>query len=73
MWFIPYCSYEPKSHKNWRKIQCEWKNVLDILAILFTLLIIPPRTDNSDWQWVFAALAYIFQGLRIFKYAIIVE
>lgn len=73
MWFISYCSYVPKSRKNWQKIQCEWKNVLDILAILFTLLIIPPRAGNSDWHWVFAALAYIFQGLRIFEYAVIVE
>ena len=51
----------------------EWNNVLDILGIVFTLLIIPPRVVNNDWQWVFAALAYIFQGLRIFKHAVMIE
>jgi len=51
----------------------EWSSVLDILAIVFTLLIIPPRAVNNDWQWVFAALAYIFQGLRIFKHAVMIE
>ena len=70
-----YCSNACK--KNWDKIQpthiMEWNNVLDVLAIMFTLLIIPPRAFNNDWQWVFAALAYIFQGLRIFKHAVMIE
>ena len=35
------------------------------------LLIIPFRVVDSDNQWVFAALAFMFHGLRIFKYAIL--
>ena len=51
----------------------DWKNILDVLAILFTMFIIPFRIADNDWQWMFAALAYIFHGLRIFKYAVILE
>ena len=48
----------------------EVKNILDVLAILATLLIIPCRIADDDCQWVFAAIAYILQGLRIFKHAV---
>ena len=48
----------------------DWQNMLDDLAILCILLIIPFRVFDSDNQWVFAALAFMFHGLRIFKYAI---
>ena len=48
----------------------DWQNLLDDLAILCVLLIIPFRILDSDNQWIFAALAFMFHGLRIFKYAI---
>ena len=48
----------------------DWQNMLDDLAIIFVLLIIPFRIADSDNQWLFAALAFMFHGLRIFKYAI---
>ena len=47
-----------------------WQNMLDDLAILCILLIIPFRIADSDVQWVFAALTFMFHGLRNFKYAI---
>ena len=49
----------------------DWTNRLDIIAIFLTLLIIPFRIADHDWQWVFVALAYILYTLRIFKYAAI--
>ena len=48
----------------------DWQNILDDVAILCILLIIPFRILDRDVQWVFAALAFMFHGLRIFKYAI---
>ena len=48
----------------------DWKNILDDLATISFLLIIPFRIAGSDVQWVFAALAFLFQGVRIFKYAV---
>ena len=48
----------------------DWQNILDDVAILCILLIIPFRILDRDVQWVFAALAFMFYGLRIFKYAI---
>ena len=48
----------------------DWQNILDDLAILCILLIIPFRIADSDVQWVFAALTFMFHGLRTFKYAI---
>ena len=60
----------------WNLLQALWlyitdlQNVMDVLAISATLLIIPCRIADHDCQWVFAAIAYILQGLRIFKHAI---
>ena len=47
--------------------------LLDNLAILLTLLVIPFRIADLDEQWVFVALAYILHCLRVFKYAIIIK
>lgn len=47
--------------------------MLDDLAILCFLLIIPFRIADSDVQWVFAALTFMFHGLKIFKYAIMFQ
>lgn len=44
-----------------------------MLAIITTLLIIPFRAMNSDVQWAFASLTYVFHSLRIFEYAIILR
>ena len=43
-------------------------NYLDLASIFTPLLIIPFRVANLDVQWVFAALAYLFVGLKMFKY-----
>jgi hypothetical protein len=68
---------EPKSHPYVEVMKdviseyfLNWQNLLDDLAILFVLLIIPFRIADSQNQWIFAALAFMFHGLRIFKYAI---
>ena len=45
-------------------------NILDDFALLFFFLIIPFRIADSNTQWTFAALTFMFQGLRIFKYAV---
>lgn len=47
----------------------DYYNYLDASAVIFTLLIIPTRVAGSDVQWIFAALSYLFNGLRAFKYA----
>ena len=47
----------------------DYYNYLDASAVIFTFLIIPSRVAGSDVQWIFAALAYLFNGLRAFKYA----
>ena len=47
----------------------DYYNYLDASAVIFTLLIIPTRVAGSDYQWIFAALGYLFNGLRAFKYA----
>ena len=41
------------------------------LARLLTLLIIPFRITNLNFQWAVAAIAYILQGLSVFEYALI--
>ena len=51
----------------------DWTNWLDMLSIAASLLGIPFRIANLDVQWVFASLGYIFHGLRIFEYAIILR
>ncbi len=61
------------SDKSFRKYLTDWTNWFDMLAISMTLLIIPFRFTNLNVQWIFAALAYIFHGLRIFEYAIILR
>ena len=43
-------------------------NYLDLASIFTPLLIIPFRMTNLDVQWMFAALAYLFVGLKMFKY-----
>lgn len=50
-----------------------WQNWLNMFATLATLLIIPGRISDGDWQWVFATLAYILHGLRVFEYAVMFE
>ena len=63
--------HREKAHRNaLKEYLTDWNNFLDVFAILTTLLIIPFRIADNDWQWVFAAIAYIFHGLRIFKYAV---
>lgn len=47
----------------------DYYNYLDASAVIFTFLIIPFRAIGSDVQWIFAALSYLFNGLRAFKYA----
>ena len=55
------------SHKLHYFLDCY--NYLDASAVIFTFLIIPSRVAGSDVQWIFGALAYLFNGLRAFKYA----
>ena len=47
----------------------DYYNYLEASAVIFTFLIIPFRAIGSDVQWIFAALSYLFNGLRAFKYA----
>ena len=43
-------------------------NYLDLASIFSPLLLIPFRVTNLDTQWVFASLAFLFVGLKMFKY-----
>jgi ankyrin repeat protein len=43
-------------------------NYLDIAAIASPLLIIPFRIANLNVQWLFSAFAFLFVGMRMFKY-----
>jgi len=48
-------------------------NYMALVAVVFILIIIPLRITGSDVQWVFAALAYILQGLATFKFTLVVR
>ena len=64
----------PPNKLLWRAVKSYfgyWQNWMDMLAIISTVLIIPFRIADSDWQWRFAALAFIFHGLRLFKFAVL--
>ena len=61
------------SGKKCSRYFTDWNNWLDIAAITTTILIIPLRFANLDVQWIFASLTYMFHGLRVFKYAIILR
>ena len=65
--------FGPSSERSLKRYFGDWSNWLDITAIMLTLLIIPFRITGLSFQWMFAALAYTVNGLRIFKYAIMVS
>lgn len=47
----------------------DYLNYLDAPAVVFTFLIIPFRATGLDFQWVFASLSYLFNGMRSIEYA----
>ena len=59
------------SDKSPIKYFSDYSNILNIFAVLVTVLIVPFRFANLEFQWVFAAIAYILHSLRIFEYAVI--
>ena len=47
----------------------DYYNYLDASAVILPFLVIPFRVAGLDVQWNFAALGYLCNGLRAFKYA----
>ncbi|XP_028403823.1 uncharacterized protein LOC114526426 [Dendronephthya gigantea] len=45
-----------------------FRNYIDFIGIILTLLIIPLRYAEVASQWVVAAIAFIFNFIRLFKY-----
>ncbi|XP_065068722.1 uncharacterized protein LOC135694011 isoform X2 [Rhopilema esculentum] len=43
-------------------------NFLDLFGILSLFCLIPGRILNGNWQWSLAALSYLVNFLRVFKY-----
>ena len=48
-------------------------NYLDASSVVLTFLVIPFRIANHNIQWIFAALSYLTNGLRSFKYAAVLR
>ena len=44
-------------------------NVLDWFGLLLTLIVIPLRVFDVSEQWAFASLGFLFNVLRMFKFA----
>ena len=60
-------------HTLWDALKTHLKsasNLLDLFAVLTAWLIIPCRIADNDCQWVFAAITYILNALRIFKHTV---
>ena len=73
--YLYFCSNVcvSSSDKSIAKYFTDLSNWLDILSVLFTVLIVPFRFANIEFQWVFAAIAYILHSLRIFEYAVLMS
>ncbi|KAI6656423.1 hypothetical protein LOD99_1219 [Oopsacas minuta] len=55
----------------------DWYNYLDLLAIVFSLLIIPLRFSQNaqaeNAQWLFASIAYLLNVMRGYKFAVVLR
>ena len=60
-----------RAYKTFLPFFEDWRNIMEILAVVCTVLIIPCRVVDTNWQWRVAALAFIFHGLRMFEYAVL--
>lgn len=63
------CEELNQMRKERRTYFQEWMNLFDWLGLIFILCIIPLRFAGSSVQWTMASLAFLFNFLRIFKFA----
>lgn len=65
-------SLSSNTHLSFREWQTYFKdpyNYFDWLGLILTFLVIPLRFVGVDSQWSVAALGYLFNFLRLFKFS----
>ena len=57
------------SCREWRTYFKDPYNYFDWLGLILTILVIPLRYAENDFQWTVAGLGYLFNFLRLFKFS----